>query len=73
MLFLICAGTVAFIFGILLLFLPQRLRKLEAVTNKVLVTTEEKIYNLKIGVGISLLLASALCLFVSYYLFKTHG
>ena len=72
MLFLICAGIIAFFFGIMFLFFPQQLRQLEKKTNKVLVATEEKVYNLRVGIGISFVVVSILCFFVTYYLFKKY-
>jgi uncharacterized membrane protein YukC len=55
------------------LFFPQQLRQLEKKTNKVLVATEEKVYNLRVGIGISFVVVSILCFFVTYYLFKKYG
>jgi len=70
--FLILVGILAFIFGLLFLFSPRSLENLSTQFNKV-VSFEKKILELRIGVGISLLLASVLCFFVVYYLMKKYG
>jgi len=66
--FLIFSGVVAFIFSVLFLFAPKSMHKLDKRANKTLVSLDEKIYNLRIGLGISLLLVAVLTLFVAYYL-----
>jgi len=70
MMFLEFAGTVALVFGLLLLLSPDTLRKLQASLDKGVVLFENRLYNLRIGFGVSLLLVSALCYFIAYYLFK---
>ena len=72
--FLVIVGIVSLIFGILFLFFPQALRNLSAKTekglNKLCVSIDEKVYKLRIGTGISLILVSVLAFFVVYYLIK---
>lgn len=74
MLFLIFVGALSLIFGILFLFRPQVIRDLNEKTNKSLnslcFSFDEKAYNLRIGLGISLILVSVLAFFVVYYLIK---
>jgi hypothetical protein len=72
MLFLIGAGVLSFIFGILFLFSPKTLRAISSWFNRAL-SFEEKFIALRIGVGTSLLLAAALMLFTAYFLFKKYG
>jgi hypothetical protein len=72
--FLIFAEIVAFLGGMLFLFSPNTLRqlssKINTVINKVNVPIDEKIYRLRIGVGVSLLLVAGMLFFVIYYLSK---
>lgn len=75
--FLILAGIVAFCGGFLFLFSPKTLRQLNAKVNETInrmsVPIDEKVYKLRIGVGISLILVSAMFFFVAYYLTKKYG
>ncbi len=70
--FLILAGIVALLGGILFLFSPKTLvqlsSKINAAINKASIPIDEKVYKLRIGVGISLLLVSGLLFFVAYYI-----
>ena len=72
--FLIVVGIISLIFGVLLLFFPQRLRNLSTQTekaiNKLCISIDEKVYKLRIGTGISLILVSVLSFFVIYYLIR---
>ncbi|MFA6358226.1 MAG: hypothetical protein WCY09_06140 [Candidatus Omnitrophota bacterium] len=75
--FLILAGVVALLGGILFLFAPQTLKelnnKVNATINKITVPIDEKVYKLRVGVGISLLLVSGLIFFTIYYLTKKYS
>ena len=75
--FLILAGIVALLGGILFLFSPKTLHqlsnKINATMNKIRVPIDEKVYKLRIGVGISLLLAAGLLFFIVYYLAKKYA
>lgn len=75
--FLILAGAVAFLGGVLFLASPKILvqlsGKVNAVINQAIVPIDEKAYKLRIGVGVSLLLASGLLFFVVYYLTRRYG
>ena len=77
MFFLILAGTVAFLGGVLFLFSPKTLQQLSSkvntALNKMSVPIDEKVYKLRIGVGISLLLIAGLLFFVAYYLTKKYA
>jgi cytochrome c biogenesis protein CcdA len=74
--FLILSGIVAFLGGILILFSPNTLRdlnaKVSAGINKMVVSVDEKVYKLRIGVGVSLLLISGTIFFIIYYLIKKY-
>ena len=75
--FLILAGIVALLGGILFLFSPKTLHelssKINTALNKMSVPIDEKVYKLRVGVGISLLLASGLIFFVVYYITKRYS
>jgi len=72
MIFLFFVGVVSFVVGILFLFFPNTLRSMSNKMNKVLVALDEKLYNLRVGVGISLLLVSVLAFFTFYYILKMY-
>lgn len=75
--FLILAGVVALLGGILFLFSPQALHelsnKVNATINKLSVPIDEKVYKMRLGVGISLLLVAGMLFFVVYYLSKKYA
>lgn len=70
MYFLIFVGFVSLISGILFLFFPEVLRALCTKADKVLLNLDTKLYDLRQGLGISLLLVSLLIFFVVYYIIK---
>jgi hypothetical protein len=75
--FLILAGVVALLGGILFLFSPQTLHqlsnKINTAINKMSVPIDEKVYKMRLGVGISLLLVASMLFFVAYYLTKKYA
>jgi len=75
--FLILAGLVALLGGMLFLFSPKTLHelsnKINTALNKMSVPIDEKVYKLRVGVGISLLLASGLIFFVAFYISKRYS
>lgn len=77
MLFLILVGIVSLIFGILLLFSPQVLHglndKASKVMNQIFITIDKKIYDLRIGIGVSSILISAFAFFIIYFLVRKYG
>jgi uncharacterized BrkB/YihY/UPF0761 family membrane protein len=77
MVFLAFVGIVAFVFGLLLLFFPEAIQSINEKTNKIMsqsfVSIDDKVYRLRIGVGVSLILVSFLMLFTVYYLIKRYG
>ncbi len=74
--FLVVAATVASIFGFLFLFFPKVIRRLNKnmskTFNRVLANFDEKVYNLRIGIGVCLLMFSATAIFVVYYLIRKY-
>jgi uncharacterized BrkB/YihY/UPF0761 family membrane protein len=73
MAFLIFVGVISFVFGALFLFSPNAIRRLNALANKVLADIDEKAYNLRTGIGISLLLVSCLAFLMVYYIIIKYG
>lgn len=71
--FLIFAGIVSFVFGVLFLFSPQSIRNLSDKANKILVHIDKKSYNLRVGIGVSLILVSGLTFFIVYFLVRKYG
>ncbi len=71
MAFLIFSGIVALIFGLLLLAMPESLRKMNATANKLMADLDNFIYKYKQGIGICFLMSGLTLLFVAYYLSKT--
>ena len=75
--FLILAGIVALLGGVLFLFSPKTLHelsnKVNTAINKMSVPIDEKVYKLRTGVGISLLLVAGLLFFIAYYLTKKYS
>ena len=75
--FLILAGIVALLGGVLFLFSPKTLHELSSkvntAINKMSVPIDEKVYKLRTGVGISLLLVAGLLFFIAYYLTKKYS
>jgi hypothetical protein len=76
MFFLILAGVVSLLGGVLFLFFPKILQKLSSkvntVINKMNIYIDEEAYKLRIGVGVSLLLIASLLFFVAYYLTRKY-
>jgi len=77
MLFLIFAGIIALVFGGLILFSPQTIRnlndKVSGLMGRFVFSVDEEVYRLRVGIGISLILASGLFFFVAYFLIKKYG
>ena len=75
--FLILAGIVSLLGGIFFLFSPKTLdvlnKKVNSTINKWSISVDEKIWSLRIGVGVSLLLTAIMFFFVAYFLAKKYG
>ena len=76
-LFLVFAWVVSFIFGMLFLFAPEKLRdtsaKFNKAMNKLTVSIDDKAYKLRTGIGVSFILAAFLVFFVAFFLYKKYG
>jgi drug/metabolite transporter (DMT)-like permease len=75
--FLILAGVVALLGGVLFLFSPKTLQQLSSkvntAINKLSVPIDEKVYKMRLGVGVSLLLVAGMLFFVAYYLTRKYS
>lgn len=75
--FLILAGIVSFLGGVLFLFSPKTLqdlnKKVNSTINKITVPIDERVYELRVGVGVSLLLVSIMMFFIVYYITKKYS
>ena len=68
MTFLIFAGCVALIFGIMLILFPKGLVKITEWANKAAGSIAEKALKYRIGLGICLIMSAACLWFVAYYM-----
>ena len=75
--FLILSGFVALFGGILFLFSPKTLQqlstKINTTINKMSIPIDEKVYKMRLGIGVSLLLVAGMLFFVAYYLTKKYA
>ena len=72
MLFLIFAGIVSLVFGVIILCYPKTVEVLSKKFDKAVVKVEEKVYTLKKGIGVSMILASGMIFFVVYYILRKY-
>ncbi|KPJ69879.1 hypothetical protein AMJ44_02120 [candidate division WOR-1 bacterium DG_54_3] len=63
--YLIAAGTISLLFGLLLLFAPIFLGNLGAICNRVLIYLDEKLEPVKVWIGITLIIVGGWLLYVS--------
>ncbi|MDD5097401.1 MAG: hypothetical protein PHU59_02790 [Candidatus Omnitrophica bacterium] len=75
--FLILAGIIALLGGMLFLFSPKTLQqlssKINSTINKMSIPIDEKVYKMRLGIGVSLILIAGMLFFVVYYLTKKYG
>jgi len=67
-----CIGVLAGVMGLLLLFAPGVLKKLNDLSKKMITQFDVMTFSYRIGFGVSLLIASLFMLFMGYY-FKVKG
>jgi hypothetical protein len=65
-------GILAFAIGILLLLNPGTLKKINEASTKIVVRLDNYAFSYRVGVGISLLIASAFLLLMAYYISKRY-
>ena len=68
--YLVAVGIVSLIFGVLFLVSPQTIRNISDKVNRTVGSVDEKLYTLRIGTGVSLILIAILTFFVVYFLSK---
>ena len=66
--YFIAIGIVSIAFGLLFIFAPDKLRALNNRTSRLVSAIEDSVFVYRLGVGISLLIASVLFFFVAYYI-----
>ncbi|HBR17180.1 MAG: hypothetical protein A3G39_11270 [Deltaproteobacteria bacterium RIFCSPLOWO2_12_FULL_43_16] len=64
----IVIGIFTFVIGLLFIVSPNTLRNVNEVSSKMVTDMEEKAFTYRLGVGISLMIASLLFFFVAYYI-----
>lgn len=73
MLFIKIVGIVSGVIGLMLLFAPKVFIKLNDTANKVRLEIDSKCYNLRVGIGISLVMVSLTMFFIIYYMAQKFG
>ncbi len=77
MLILVLLGLATLIAGVLLLFFPNSLNKLnedfKKAVNKAAITLDEQVLRLHVGLGISCILIALTSFFLVYWIMKKHG
>ena len=68
MIFLIVVGSIIFVVGAMLLFLPKGLQKANQAMAKILLDIDKFIFKNRVGAGISLVLTGACLWFIAYYI-----
>ena len=67
-----CIGVLAGVMGVLLLFAPGVLKKMNEMSQRMIARIDITTFKYRIGFGVSLLIASLFMLFMGYY-FKVKG
>ena len=65
-------GILAGVMGLLLLFAPGALRKMNEMSQRMIARIDTATFTYRIGFGVSLLIASLFLVFMGYY-FKVKG
>ena len=65
-------GFLALVIGLLLLFAPRALKKLNELSGRMIAKTDNLTFSYRIGFGVSLMLASLFMFFMAYYFAKKH-
>ena len=68
MIIFIGIGVLSFVVGILFIISPTTLKTLNTLMEKMVINLEEKVFTYRLGLGISLIIASMLFFFVAYYI-----
>lgn len=77
MLLFIFFGAVSLAAGVLFLFFPETLKKLNdgfsKTVDKAAVSIDNQILRWRVGIGVSCFLLSIVCFFLVYWVIKKHG
>lgn len=65
-------GSLALVIGLLLLFAPRVLKKVNELSARMIAKTDNLTFSYRIGFGVSLMLASLFMFFMAYYFAKKH-
>ncbi|MFA4829837.1 MAG: hypothetical protein WC855_10700 [Thermodesulfovibrionales bacterium] len=65
-------GYLSLVIGLLLLFAPRVLKKLNELSGRMIAKTDNLTFSYRIGFGVSLMLASLFMFFMAYYFAKKH-
>ncbi len=66
-------GVISAFFGILFLFSPKTLTKINEFTNKLIANLDTKTFAYRGGIGLSMLIAAVLFFFIAYYMRRKFG
>jgi uncharacterized BrkB/YihY/UPF0761 family membrane protein len=61
-------GVVSIAAGLFLIFAPEKLQSINELSNRLITNLEEDVFTYRLGVGVSLVVASLLFFFVAYYI-----
>ncbi|MBI5206037.1 MAG: hypothetical protein HZA11_14080 [Nitrospirae bacterium] len=70
--FCILIGAIAFALGFLLILAPNSVRKLNELSAKMIAKIDSLTFSYRVGVGVSLIIASLFMFFMAYYFTKRH-
>ncbi|KAF0144025.1 MAG: hypothetical protein FD156_2182 [Nitrospirae bacterium] len=70
--FCILIGAIAFALGFLLLLAPNSVKKLNELSAKMIAKIDSLTFSYRVGVGVSLIIASLFMFFMAYYFTKRH-
>lgn len=65
-------GSLAFVMGLLLLFSPASLKKINDISARMISKIDSLTFTYRIGYGVSLLIVSAFMFFMAYYALKRY-
>lgn len=60
-------GILSLFFGIMFLFFPNKMKELSASFNKVIISADESLFKMRVGIGICLMAIGIVCFFLLYY------
>lgn len=70
--FCILIGAIAFALGFLLILAPNSVKKLNELSAKMIAKIDSLTFSYRVGVGVSLIIASLFMFFMAYYFTKRY-